>query len=69
MTQQILFLAYMQKFSTALDHNKLYLRNGTWERSQPNFVLVDRQRVIEHDILLQTGSVIQLGNVKSYTYY
>ena len=45
------------------DQNKLYLRNSTRERSQPNPVIVDRQRVIEQDIPLQTGSLIQLGKV------
>lgn len=45
------------------NRNKLYLRNSTRERAQPNPVIVDRQRVIEQDIPLQTGSLIQLGKV------
>lgn len=45
------------------DHRQLYLRNSTRDRSQPSFVLVDRQRVIEQEALLQMSSVIQLGKV------
>ena len=42
---------------------KLYLRNATGERPQPNFVVVDGQKLIKQDIAIKTGSEIQLGKL------
>lgn len=45
------------------ERQKLYLRNATGERAQPNFVMVDRQKVVIQDIALKAGSEIQLGKL------
>jgi predicted component of type VI protein secretion system len=46
------------------EQNRLYLRNITGERSQPNLVIVDRQKILKQEIVLQMGSEIQLGHLK-----
>lgn len=46
------------------EQKQLYLRNATGNRPQPNFVMVDRQKVIKQDVALKMGSEIQLGKLK-----
>jgi predicted component of type VI protein secretion system len=46
------------------EQSRLYLRNATAERSQPNLVIVDGQKILKQEIVLQMGSEIQLGKLK-----
>jgi predicted component of type VI protein secretion system len=46
------------------EDNRLYLRNFTGGRSQPNLVIVDRQKILNQEIVLHPGSEIQLGKLK-----
>ncbi len=45
------------------EQQKLYLRNATGERPQPNFVRVDRQKILNQEVALSIGSKIQLGKL------
>jgi pSer/pThr/pTyr-binding forkhead associated (FHA) protein len=45
------------------EQHKLYLRNATRERPQPNFVMVDRQKILKQEVALNIGSKIQLGKL------
>jgi pSer/pThr/pTyr-binding forkhead associated (FHA) protein len=45
------------------EQHKLYLRNATRERPQPNFVMVDRQKILKQEVALNMGSKIQLGKL------
>jgi predicted component of type VI protein secretion system len=47
-----------------LEQSRLYLRNATGERSQPNLVIVDGQKILRQEIVLHMGSEIQLGKLK-----
>jgi predicted component of type VI protein secretion system len=46
------------------EQSRLYLRNATGDRSQPNLVIVDGQKILRQEIVLQMGSEIQLGKLK-----
>lgn len=45
------------------DLNTLCLRNATWNQGQTNVVLLDGKLVIEEEVPLQAGSMIQLRNI------
>ena len=46
-----------------LKEQKLCLRNATGARPQPNFVMVDGQKIIKQEVALKMGSKIQLGKL------
>lgn len=46
------------------EQQMFYLRNATGSRPDPNFVMVDSQKVLKQEVGLKAGSHIQLGKLK-----